>query len=312
MPLASLVVVWSEKLKKAETQFSATNFSELSVPSVKLGTGSSAAAATANSLEGQSKTPPERIGTSQGESLLVHQLGRQLRFQKKEIFSRRPSVLFSEFVFQGGSKKFSLQKSGVTITTPAGAEGSISCIVHTDPILFLNHIPDDECLIAPIVDCQLGEDTRLSSGWFMLSVPFCENYIDPFISVWHGDIYTVPSQPFGLVPRASTSSMSKQVASFFTVQGDKIIIYTKKFSQFVCTSCRKVCHGQGQAFVFAKRMHNTFVGPVTSLRVYTGSPLYIIEDYREVSKPDIAQFHIIFVLFWMAWIKPTSCETSQP
>ncbi len=209
------------------------------------------------------------------------------------------SLHFSEFVFDGEERRhFSLQNSGVSISTPAGAQGSISCAVHTDPTLFLDHIPDDECLIAPIVDCQLSDGTRTDSGWFTLSIPCCQNVDPNSVRVRHGNIYTEVPEPFEEIMTESeyVEAFAKRFlhekedrkkelkSSMYAVRTDSnhIIIFTKEFSQFICTSCKQVCHGQGQAFVFGKILQNIGNGSVASLRLYTCSPLYLIEDYREV------------------------------
>ncbi len=196
-------------------------------------------------------------------------------------------------MFHGDGDKFFVEDSSVSITTPNGTRGSISCVVHTDPTLFLDHIPDDECLIAPIVDCQLSEDSQTPSGWFVLSVPHCQNIDPKQVTVRHGDIYGKPSQAFQRSIHLTGSAAVSEKASFFQMNDTEIIIYTKKFSQFICTSCKLVCYGQGQAFIFGKKIEKVDAGLVTSLRLYTCSPLYIIEDYREVTIQMQLQTHCV-------------------
>ncbi len=179
------------------------------------------------------------------------------------------------------SRVLHMNNSQVTVTTPAGTQGSVSCLVHTDPMLFLKQIPENECLISPVVDCQLSADSKTYEKWLELRIPFCQNVDADCVTVRHGNIYATPFQCFEKMARGSQNT--EQVSSYFLVENQNIVVYTKTFSQFICTSCELVCEGQGQAFVFGKIVENTVVGPVTSLRLYTCSPLYIMEDYRQVT-----------------------------
>ncbi len=198
---------------------------------------------------------------------------------------------FLEFFFDTGDQEaqFSLQNSqlhnSVTITTPTRAHGSISCVMHTDPTPFLGNIPDEECLIAPIVDCQLSENSKTNAGWFELKIPHCQGMDLNLVRVWHGNIYTEPTAPFQRIPRSQTQaehlSMRKNERNFYVVDNHNTFIYTKEFSHFVCTSCKKVCHELSQALIFGKIL-DSFLTGIASLRLYTGSQLYTIEDYIEV------------------------------
>ncbi len=190
-------------------------------------------------------------------------------------------MFISEFVFNslGTKESFTLENSGVTIETPAEAHGALSCLVHTNPSLFLDFIEEDECHIAPIVDCQLSENTIIhSTDTFLIKVPCCQDVDPSSVRVRQGNIYADHLKPFVALPFSS-----------FFVKDHNIVIKTRGFSQFICTSCNLVCRGQGQAFVFGKMLEHTEVGPAVSVRLYTCSPLYTIEEYKEVKWPSVLQ-----------------------
>ncbi len=197
-------------------------------------------------------------------------------------------VFVSDISFYDESTTYYLRDSGITITPPVGTEGSLFFKVHTDPSPFLNHIPQDECLIAPILDCFVTTKRALiAKAWFILQIPHClsnKDFDAESVVVRKGnvDFSNVPFQKLVLCQRENDGFLHNY-ESFYLLDVNNILIYVKSFSQFVCTSCKLVCHGQGQAFVFGKIAKNTDVGTVTSLRLYTCSPLYIIKDYKEVN-----------------------------
>ncbi len=173
------------------------------------------------------------------------------------------------------------------MTTPKGAQGTIWCYVHTDPRPFLPYIPKNECLIAPIVDYHLSSGAQTNSGWFIIKVPHCQKLNHSSVKVRHGNVYERSAGHFRTLDQYQTEAdgfaAPGSLSAFFTVHSHYILICTKTFSQFICTSCDLVCQGQGQAFVFGKMLKDTAAGSVTSLRLYTCSPLHVIKDYREVN-----------------------------
>ena len=143
---------------------------------------------------------------------------------------------------------------------------------HTGIQHFLPHIPEDECLVAPITEyhCDYkNENQDKSLNLFKIIIPHCIRDRDALssIRVRHGNIYK--NKPF-------------QKISWFRVDESYITIYTNEFSQFICTSCQRICHGQGIAFVFSNLIKYPSLQPLSSVRIYMCSPLYNINEYRKV------------------------------
>ncbi len=197
--------------------------------------------------------------------------------------------------------------SDVTVAMPLGARGSISGTVHTDAKPFLDHIPDDECLVAPIPDFHLGTDTETNSGRFVMKVPHCLNSSDlSSVVVRHGDIHK--GKAFAKIPRCDNETEanswmngpangSPAPYSFYWVDDENIWICTQGFSQFICTSCKYECRGQGQAFIFGKVAGESWPAPVASVRLYMCSPLHRIEDYRKVVLAALFKFFTLLRVF---------------
>ena len=155
--------------------------------------------------------------------------------------------------------------------------------VHTDVQPFIHLIPDGECLVSPIVDysCTFNEE-KPNGTWFKIVVPHCirkKKHLKN-VKVRHGDIYK--NVPFVEVPTEECH---------FEVDEGNITIFTRHFSQFVCTGCEKVCHGDGKAFIFGGLSPLEYKPLKVTLRLYVCSPLYRIDDYRSVCKYNFVGAH---------------------
>ena len=177
--------------------------------------------------------------------------------------------------------------SDVGLHIPERLHGIVSGSVHTDPRPFLSVIPNNECLVAPIVEYHHHTTDRCSHNkqkMFMIKI---RHYIeDPSdlsaIIVRHGDIHT--NKDFTKAPTDTC---------FFEVNEQCITIYTTSFSEFICTrpGCAQRCVGQARAFVFGKILPYVSMPPVASFRLYICSPLHDIKDYEKVCK----YLNIIFI-----------------
>ena len=164
-------------------------------------------------------------------------------------------------------------KSDVKLHIPDGLVGFISGHMHTDPTPFIHAIPESECLVAPIVDYTTCTEKPCFTNWFKIVIPHCiDNKEDrKHVRVRHGDIYK--NIPFSEIPSDDW---------FFVVRGQDIIIYTKHFSQFICTSCKKVCQAEAKAFIFGSIPSLQYRPIRAAVRLYITSPLYQIQDYNKV------------------------------
>ncbi len=177
-----------------------------------------------------------------------------------------------------------------------GLNGLLSCHVVRDDTPYYALFPDEECLLGPIVDCHFtpnGSRTAAEDGKpsFKLSIPHCLRTQEELktVMVRHGDIRSKNKCPFLPVPDQRRASPDSPPADLcFKVNEKHVIIYTKHFSQFICTngSCpqgKKQCRRRAEIFVFGTHSPPGF-HPSASIRVRVCSPLYSILDKKKVSK----------------------------
>ena len=166
--------------------------------------------------------------------------------------------------------------SNALLYIPKSLQAFVYGHIHTNHGPFLQEIPEDHCLVAPIVEYHYEATKHLSNKnvIFKIKVPHCVTRKEDlkFIQVQHGNIHN--GVAFTQLPTFN---------SYFKVGENYITIYTRQFSQFICTSCQDVCHGQARAFMFGKVTPRTTLDPTTSLRLYMCSPLHNIRDYKKVS-----------------------------
>ena len=162
--------------------------------------------------------------------------------------------------------------SDMRLHVPPDVEAFVYGHAHTGIQHFLPHIAEDECLVAPIAEFHCvykNEKLDQSKNPFKITIPHCVSDRDALssIRVTHGDIYK--NKPF-------------QEINWFQVDDSYITIYTSSFSQFICTSCQRICYGHGKAFVFGNLIKYPSLQPLSSVRLYLCSPLYNIKDFRKV------------------------------
>ena len=200
--------------------------------------------------------------------------------------SKSRTGTYSTVVRKGRKKFFGIRVKGestvlqgpdsdIKLYIPPGMNGVISGRVHTDPTPFIHAIPKSECLIAPIVDYHVSNFSQHSPSvtTYKIEIPHCikKKDLNSRIIVRHGDIYS--DTRFTELPSDD---------SFFEVAENYIIIQTTHFSQFVCTSCKRVCEGEAVSFIFGSITPVQYKPIHAALRLYTCSPLYTILDFRKV------------------------------
>ena len=166
--------------------------------------------------------------------------------------------------------------SDVLLYIPKGLQAFVYGYIHTNPWPFRQHIPEDHCLVAPIVEYHYheGDNSGNRRLWFKIKVPHCVTKKEDLksIQVLHGDIH-----------RGISFSQLSPSNGYFQVDEKYVTIYTRRFSQFICTSCNKICNGKGKAFIFGKVTARETMQSTADLRLYLCSPLHNIRDYRTVS-----------------------------
>ena len=197
---------------------------------------------------------------------------------------------------QGAGGVLQSKASDVVLYISKGLHAFVYGYIHTDPGPFLEKIPEGHCLVAPIVEYHYDATNDVSNKelFFKIKIPHCVTLKEDFklIRVQHGDIHD--GVAFTQLPTLS---------SYFRVDEKYITIYTRHFSQFICTGCEEMCYGQARAFMFRRitpsKISQSKVDPAASLRLYICSPLHKIRDYREVSTTNplmYSQYYNVFTV----------------
>ena len=123
--------------------------------------------------------------------------------------------------------------SDMKLHVPLHVEAFVYGHAHTGIQHFLSHIPEDECLVSPIAEYHCvykNEKQDKSKHKFKIILPHCIRDRDALSSfrVRYGDISK--NKPF-------------EEINWFQVDDSYITIYTNAFSQFICTSCQRICYG---------------------------------------------------------------------
>ena len=178
-------------------------------------------------------------------------------------------------------------ESEVELKIPEGLHGLVIGHIHPSFSHFFDIVPNKECFVSPVPEYKFIPDKtnkNVSTGnWFQIVLPhrIKEKYVKS-IRVRHGDIYN--DVPFRVIPpKKQDHSSHNDLECFYTVTSSNILIYTRSFSQFVCTSCKKTCRGKVTVLVYEK-LFWCDGHMVASLRIRLGSNLFSIKDIRKVNR----------------------------
>ena len=184
-----------------------------------------------------------------------------------------------------------IEKDGRILLQPDNSEvqldlsvgsGVLSMCVHLDALLFSQIIPENECLIAPIVEINAycDTDTPFKSR---IRIPHCLRNKSEYgyVTVRHGDIYK--DKPFMPVPHMSSLDFLDllSVDECYEIDEQYIYIFATSYSQFTCTTCKRKCDEDQIVFLSAGF---TKVGNQRRLEIkpFICSPLFDIWEYRKV------------------------------
>ncbi len=171
--------------------------------------------------------------------------------------------------------------SSVKLEIPKGLFGTIKCCIHTDIAPFLSQIPQSECLVAPIPEYHFTKSAHFQREEILpfrvlMQTPFNKMNKATF-RLRHGDIYNSPKKAFDIVQK---EPMSTDICCY-SIEDGRIVIMTRTFSQFICTSCQKVCNAGARAFIFGG-ITKTPARIYTNIRVYLCGYLFKLDDFKMV------------------------------
>ena len=169
--------------------------------------------------------------------------------------------------------------SDVRLIIPKGIACAVIGHVHTYTQDILKHIPDGECLIAPIPEYSCTVKHK-SSEWdmFQIRIRHCAGHRWNDIIVRCGDVHN--GIPFTQMPKKATFSPGQ--GNHYTVGKKFIYIYISHFCQFLCTICGEECRGEIQALLFGCLFKGNKGALVHVSTLYLCGPLYSIKDFRKV------------------------------
>ncbi len=175
--------------------------------------------------------------------------------------------------------------SSVQITIPDNLHGWLKGYVELDPADYIDRIPDNECIIAPL-PVFTYIDSKLKTFCVVNEVPkfkitlkhTVKNKRDlEFIRVCHGDINT--GMPFNKIPRKNDARND----IYWEADTEYITITTTHFSQFICTTCKRNCDDKMQLFLSGDIKNRSSNLTEAETKVFLCPSLYTIIDYRNVS-----------------------------
>ena len=187
----------------------------------------------------------------------------------------------------------------VFLEIPHGIQGVIIAAVHTDPSPFLSVIPDNECIIAPIVTLSYrprSEEYSLeklianSEDHFTVHIPHivqenkdsitvrCQSLIEPTESdkSVHRHVQTLPRRGNNL-----KISSKGTITTSDNGQSDEILIETQQFCNYISTSTECKCEKEALGLIYGG-----FEGQAKNyakMKVYLASSLYQKKAFRGVS-----------------------------
>ena len=185
-------------------------------------------------------------------------------------------------VTQGKGRTLQGDGSDVSLTIPAGVHGVYMTRVHTEHSRFINVIPDDECLVGPLVEVAHhapSDEVKEIADPYVLKIPHCirdqKNW--RFIKVRSGSIYK--QQPFRELP----SYDGCKGESYFKIDRHFITVYTYHFCHFTCTMCKKSCPAAARVFLGGSLSSSSSDNRTdVEIKAFLCSFLYLIPDFKKV------------------------------
>ena len=188
------------------------------------------------------------------------------------------------------------ENSQVKLHVPEGVYGAILANIHTNHARFMHHVPDDDCLVAPLCEYHLKEPYRemildkkikveilqpsLGDNDYRIEMPHIVNDVSkvrPLIRVRHGNLHSGVPALEKLSPKQKDDSIS------FDIDEELVTIHTNHFSGYIVSAKGiNCCAHSANLHVFASLRNIPNKKPLATMEVYLTRILYDIEDYKHV------------------------------
>ena len=169
--------------------------------------------------------------------------------------------------------------SETLLHVPEGVFAALLGNIHTNSSNFSQHIPQDDCLVAPICEYHLQPfigRTLPHSAVYKLQVPHIvrDLSVRKHVRVRYGDLH------------------SNAVLPVYQLENDKfeidekyVTIYATHFSGYIVTAEGiNCCSKSANMLTFGLLANNPEEGPLVTVKIYLSSILSKIKDYQEVSE----------------------------
>ena len=191
--------------------------------------------------------------------------------------------------------------SDVKVDILEGTEGILVGHVELNPTEYLQHFPENECIIAAIPDYTFypknNDKQALMKNKFRVTIKHTlENSEDlAFIRVRHGDIHK--GNQFEVIPHKDNKPKGSEV--YWEADISNIIITTTHFSQFLCTSCKVICDTRLVAFVTGTIREIDLSCQIAESVLFMCPLQFTTREYKMVS--EVPHQKMMQICFWTAY-----------
>ena len=206
--------------------------------------------------------------------------------RKCQVWMQKGSRMYTGILCNGGGGVLQGPGSDVQLHIPQNVHGLVIGCVCTNNSEFSKQIPDNECIIAPMVEFELhsilphNTHEHEPRHHYMITIPHC---VDDD-SAW--DLIKVKkfnsNNTNELVDITQYDARQSQ-ETFYVIEEQCIRIYTKHFCNIICSTCQQSkCRDSIMVFFYGL-IRPTQEGQTSILiKLFFCSFLFSIADYREV------------------------------
>ena len=170
--------------------------------------------------------------------------------------------------------------SETLLHVPEGVYAAVLGNTRTDHGHFRQHIPQDDCLIAPICEYHLEPfigDSLPTNAVYKLQMPHIVRdvpQVRKHIRVRHGDLHSNAVLPVYQLEKDK-----------FEIDEKYVTIYARHFSGYIVTAeSINCCSRSANMLLFELIASNPGNGTLVTLKVYLSSILSKIQDYQRVNR----------------------------
>ena len=201
------------------------------------------------------------------------------------MWMQKGSRMYTGILCHGEERTLQGRESDVQLFIPQNVHGLLISSVCTDNSEVSHQIPDDECIIGPMVGFQLHskyEHDHEPKHHYIITIPHCLEED----SVW--DLIKVrkfKSRNTEAVVNITQYDANQEQDTYYYMEEHCIRIYSKHFCDFICSTCGPdLCRDKAMVFFYGSIQPSGDQGTSVIIMPFFCSFLYNITDYREVGQ----------------------------